>query len=98
MVSIEFNDTMKNSKMFAKDGHQMPEIYYLALLRASESTLSRWSQLHLQALAPSSFPRRIDVRQTAGRENNCRIIIFTTGHRPQHDKKHVVLTPLVGQE
>jgi hypothetical protein len=28
-----------------------PKIYYLNLLRASESTLSRWSRLHLQALA-----------------------------------------------
>jgi hypothetical protein len=27
-------------------------MYYLELLRASEGTLSRWSQLHLQSLAP----------------------------------------------
>jgi hypothetical protein len=28
-------------------------IYYLKLLRASEGTLSRWFQLHLQSLAPT---------------------------------------------
>jgi hypothetical protein len=28
-----------------------PKIYHLELLRASESTLSRWSRLHLQSLA-----------------------------------------------
>jgi hypothetical protein len=28
------------------------KIYYLELLRASEGTLSRWSWLHLQSLAP----------------------------------------------
>jgi hypothetical protein len=30
----------------------LPKMYYLELLRASENTLSRWSQLHLQTLAP----------------------------------------------
>jgi hypothetical protein len=29
-------------------------IYYLELLRASEGTLSRWSRLHLQSLAPTN--------------------------------------------
>jgi hypothetical protein len=28
------------------------KIYYLELLRASKDTLSRWSRLHLQSLAP----------------------------------------------
>jgi hypothetical protein len=28
--------------------------YYLELLRASEGTLSRWSRLHLQSLAPTN--------------------------------------------
>jgi hypothetical protein len=28
--------------------------YHLELLRASEGTLSRWSQLHLQSLAPTN--------------------------------------------
>jgi hypothetical protein len=29
-------------------------MYYLELLRASEGTLSRWSRLHLQSLAPTN--------------------------------------------
>jgi hypothetical protein len=29
-------------------------MYYLELLRASEGTLSRWSLLHLQSLAPTN--------------------------------------------
>jgi hypothetical protein len=31
-----------------------PKPYHLELLRASEGTLSRWSQLHLQPLAPTN--------------------------------------------
>jgi hypothetical protein len=51
------------------------KIYYLKLLRASEGTLSRWSRLHLQSLAPTNdykctVSRRVDVRQVAGRKNN----------------------------
>jgi hypothetical protein len=54
------------------------KIYYLELLRASEGTLSRWSRLHLQSLAPTPVSRRVDVRrQAAGRKNNCRIFITT---------------------
>jgi hypothetical protein len=53
------------------------KIYYLELLRASEGTLSRWSRLHLQSLAPTPVTRRVDVRQAAGRKNNCRIFITT---------------------
>jgi hypothetical protein len=30
------------------------KIYYLELLRASEGTLSRWSRVHLQSLAPAN--------------------------------------------
>jgi hypothetical protein len=52
-------------------------IYYLELLRASESTLSRWSRLHLQSLAPTPILSRVDVRQAARRKNNCRIFITT---------------------
>jgi hypothetical protein len=51
------------------------KIYYLQLLRASEGTLSHWSRLQLQALAPTPVSRRVDVRQAAGRKNNCRIFI-----------------------
>jgi hypothetical protein len=32
------------------------EIDYLELLRASECTLSCWSQLHLQSIAPATNP------------------------------------------
>jgi hypothetical protein len=62
-------------------------IYYLELLRASEGTLSCWPRLHLQSLAPTPVLRRVDVRQAAGRKNNCRIFITTWW-------KHVV--PLSG--
>jgi hypothetical protein len=51
------------------------KMYYLELLRASEG--SRWSRLHLQSLAPTPVSRRVDVRQAAGRKNNCRIFITT---------------------
>jgi hypothetical protein len=53
------------------------KIYYLELLRASVGTLSRWSRLHLQSLAPTPVSRTVDVRQAAGRKNNCRIFITT---------------------
>jgi hypothetical protein len=53
------------------------KIYYLELLRASEGTISRWSRLHLQSLAPTPVSRRVDVRQADGRKNNCRIFITT---------------------
>jgi hypothetical protein len=58
-----------------KIGRWMTKIYNLELLRASEGTLSRWSRLHLQSLAPTPVSRRVDVRQAAGRKNNCRIFI-----------------------
>jgi hypothetical protein len=53
------------------------KICYLELLRASEGTLSCWSRLHLQSLAPTPVYRRFDVRQAAGRKNKCRIFITT---------------------
>jgi hypothetical protein len=53
------------------------KIYYLELFRASEGTLSRWSRLHLQSLAPNPVSRRFDVRQAASRKNNCRIFVTT---------------------
>jgi hypothetical protein len=53
------------------------KLYYLELLRASEGTLSRWSRLHLQSLAPTPVSRRVDVRQAPSRKNNCRIFITT---------------------
>jgi hypothetical protein len=53
------------------------KIFYLELLRASGGTLSRWSRLHLQSLAPTLVSRRVDVRQAAGRKNNSGIFITT---------------------
>jgi hypothetical protein len=53
------------------------KIYYLELLRASEGTLSRWSRLYLHSLALTPVSRRVDIRQAAGRKNNCRIFIIT---------------------
>jgi hypothetical protein len=53
------------------------KIYYLELLRTSEGTLSRWSRLQLQSLAPTPVSRSVDVRQAAGRKINCRIFITT---------------------
>jgi hypothetical protein len=32
-----------------------PKMYYLELFRASKGTLSRWSRLHLQSLAPTNL-------------------------------------------
>jgi hypothetical protein len=58
------------------------KIYYLELLRASEGTLSRWSRLHLQSLASTPDSRRVDVRQAAGRKNNCRILMKNMLYRP----------------
>jgi hypothetical protein len=51
------------------------KIYYLEHLLAPEGTLSRWFRLHLQSFVPTSVSRRVDVRQEAGRKNNCRIFI-----------------------
>jgi hypothetical protein len=53
------------------------KIYYPEFLLASEGTLSRWFRLHLQSLAPTPVSMRVDVRQAAGRKNNCRIFITT---------------------
>jgi hypothetical protein len=57
-------------------------IYNLELLRVSESTLSRWSRLHLQLLAPLPDSRRVDVRQAVNRKNIAESL-------SQHDEKHV---------
>jgi hypothetical protein len=65
------------------------KIYYLELFRASEGTLSRWSRLHLQSLAPIPVSRRVDVRQAAGRK----IIAESLS---QHDKYMLYRPHLVG--
>jgi hypothetical protein len=51
----------------------LPPVMSAVFLRASEGTLSRWSRLHLQPLAPSPVSGMVDVRQAAGRKNNCRV-------------------------
>jgi hypothetical protein len=63
------------------------KIYYLELLRASEGTLSRWSRLHLQSLAPTPVSRRVDSRP---------VVKIIAESLSQHDEKHVVPTPLSG--
>jgi hypothetical protein len=66
------------------DGWQ--KIYYFELLRASEGTLSRWSRLHLQSLAPTPG-------LTSGRRPVVKIIAESLS---LHDEKQVVPTPLSG--
>jgi hypothetical protein len=51
------------------------KIYFLELLRASEGTLSRWSRLLLQSLAPTLVSRSV---------------VKTNESLSQHDKKHVL--------
>jgi hypothetical protein len=56
-----------------------------------EGTLSRWSRLHLQSLAPTPVSRRVDVRQAAGRDNpklagDCQSASYSKiSHEVQHD-------------
>jgi hypothetical protein len=68
------------------------KIYYLELLRASESTLSRWFRLYLQSVAPAPVSRRVDVRD-AGKRPVVKIVAESLS---QHDEKHVVSTTLSG--
>jgi hypothetical protein len=68
------------------------KIYYLELLRASEGTLSRWSRLHLQSLAPTPVSRS-NPPATSGRRPVVKIFAESLS---QHDEKHVVPTPLSG--
>jgi hypothetical protein len=66
------------------------KIYYLEL-RASESTLSHWSWLLLQSLAPTPVSRWVDVRRAA----KVKIVAESLS---QHYEKHVVPTlDLVGK-
>jgi hypothetical protein len=63
------------------------KIYYLEFLRALEGTLSRWSRLYLQSLYQLQFQGEL----TSGRRPVVKII---AKYLSQHDKKHVVPTPL----
>jgi hypothetical protein len=53
--------------MFTKVHLMGDQKFIISFPRASEGTLSRWSQLHLQSLASSPFSRRVDDRQAPGR-------------------------------
>jgi hypothetical protein len=64
------------------------KIYYLELLRASKGTLSCWSRLNFQSLAPTPASRRVDVR---GPE-----VKIAAESLSQHDEKHVIPTPFSG--
>jgi hypothetical protein len=55
----------------------------------SEGTLSCWSRLHLQSLAPTPVPRSVDVRQAAGRKINAEYL-------SQHDENMLYRPHLVG--
>jgi hypothetical protein len=63
------------------------KVYYLELLRASVSTLSCWSQLPLQSLAPASISRRVDVRP---------IVKIFAESLTHHDENMLYRTHLVG--
>jgi hypothetical protein len=64
----------------------MIKIYYRELHRVAEGTLSRWSRLHLQSLAPTQLQGGL----TSGRRPVVKIIAKSLS---QHDEKHVVPTP-----
>jgi hypothetical protein len=70
---------------FVKISHRMG---YLELLCTLEGTLSCWSWLHLQLLAPTPVSRRVDVRRP--------VVKIITESLSQHDEKNVVPTPLSG--
>jgi hypothetical protein len=76
--SMPMGQSMGPSPSMGSPYLSMVYYYYLLLfVRASEGTLSTWSWLHLQSLAPTQVSRRVDVKQMAGRKNNCRIFITT---------------------
>jgi hypothetical protein len=52
IIALSMGSWKLNNVDRSSDG--WPKIYYLELLRASESTLSCWSRLHLQSLAPTN--------------------------------------------
>jgi hypothetical protein len=61
----------------------------MGVLRASKDTLSCWSRLHLESVAPTPVSRMVDVRQAAGRK-------IIADSLSQHNEKHVVPTPFSG--
>jgi hypothetical protein len=61
------------------------KIYYRELLRASKGSLSCWSRLRLQSLAPTPVSIRVYIRP---------VVKVIAESLSQHDEKHVVTTPL----
>jgi hypothetical protein len=54
--SVRFGVRLRKLSKVGQSLDGLPKMYYLKLLRASEDTLIRWSQLHLQSLAPTNPP------------------------------------------
>jgi hypothetical protein len=52
--SMRFGEWSRKLSNVGQSLDRWPKMYYLELLRASERTLSRWSRLHLQSLAPTN--------------------------------------------
>jgi hypothetical protein len=52
--SVRFSVRERKLSNIGRSLDGSPKIYYLELLRASEGTLSCWSRLHLQSLAPTN--------------------------------------------
>jgi hypothetical protein len=51
--SVRFGVRSRKLRNVGRSLNGYPKMSYLELLRASEGTLSHWSRLHLQSLAPS---------------------------------------------
>jgi hypothetical protein len=72
--------------------HRMgDQIYYLELLRALEGTLSRWSPLHWQSLAPTPISRRVYVRQAAQHDEKHVVPTLLSGIRVGKRKKKLII-------
>jgi hypothetical protein len=67
------------------------KMYNLELLRSSEGTLSRWSQLHLQSFVHTPVSRRVDVRQAVASKKTIAESLS------QHDENMLYRPYLVGQ-
>jgi hypothetical protein len=67
--SVRFGVRSRKLTNVGQSLDEWPKFYHLELLLASECILSRWTRLHLQSLALTLYPRRIDVRQATSRKN-----------------------------
>jgi hypothetical protein len=52
--SVRFGVRSRKQSNVGWSSDEWQKIYYLEILRASKGTLSRWSRLHLQSLAPTN--------------------------------------------